>query len=361
MTNHSDIAHMELLIRHIPNIKAHFNSILVECMPKNLSNEALIKQYRDLALSYLIDLKAVKVTLGLTANEVRVMQNEYQKPLSDEEKFVQKYQIIEKIRDKSGASLGVRLNMMFYNFYYLYFLIEAHKQGIQLFGIEASTYYPGIGRFNSSRDQEIVKNTIQLTEKHEKCFVVIGASHGIDLIKAYQKITSVKSAFTHIYLDSTLIDEKSESMLFKKEIEESDYKLNETQSYLYLDLSANDEKEQSDIFLDRIVSMDTDEKLYHAYPRMRCPDGSGFSTTLSRRTSLPFFATLDSKDYVADAVLEIDTLSKKTASEALKQKIGFGEFFQTERGKPIFVIQDTNEPSRSKLLQASLEKIQIKP
>ena len=199
MTNHLDIAHMELLLRHIPNIKGHFNSILVECMPKDLSNKALIKHHRDIVLSYIIDLNAVKSALGLTANEVRVMQNEYQKPLSDEEKFAQKYQIIQKIRGKSGALLGDQLNMMFYNFYYLYFLIEAHKQGIPLFGIEASTYYPGVGRFDSSRDQEIVKNTIQLTEKHEKCFVVIGASHGIDLIKAYQKITSVKSAFTHIY------------------------------------------------------------------------------------------------------------------------------------------------------------------
>jgi hypothetical protein len=60
--------------------------------------------------------------------------------------------------------------------------------GIELVGIESSSYSPGAGKFQPTRDQDVVANTLNVMRNRRNGLMLVGASHGIDLIKANKKM-----------------------------------------------------------------------------------------------------------------------------------------------------------------------------
>ncbi len=360
MTNHADISTIELFIRQLPLVEKQFDCILVECVPNHLGNQPLLNYLSDNMLGHELDLRTVQQTLGLSNADCLALRNVYQNPMSDEEKMQLKYEIIKKIRGEGdihfSSNMG-SINMLFFQFYYYHFLSQALKRGIQLVGIEKPGYAPGRGRFDECRNDSIVFNARRLVEENKNCLLVIGANHGIDLIKALRKSNTIKNVFTHLYCDLSVVDSQSESNLFRAQIEKGAFKLSDQQSYLYLDLSQKSKLEQDVIFCERVLTVESAKSIYHQYGRFLVEGGTVFSNRLSNLSHLTFFTTIDQVDFVADAMVAITSEDEKTAAEVLKEKTNLGDFFNNEQGQEVFVIKDTNATERLDLLKCSLDRI----
>ena len=359
MTNHMDLKTMALVIRQMPFIIKHFDCLLVECAPNNVSNDALLKYFRDIQLTYELDLTPVKEQLGISEAHCLVLKNEYVGAISDEEKMLLKYLAVKEITRKSEGKLAGEINMVFYQLYYYQFLSLAFKNGMTLVGVEDRLYYPGRGLLQFNRDDAIVANTAEAVQKQKNCLMLVGASHGVDLIQAFQKHKSMINYYTHIYGDHYVIDPQAKSLLFKAEIEMGRFELAETQSYVYLDITQKTDLEQDTTFRERLLAMESNGLTYQEHGRTVVSDGSSFSKILSRKSQLTFFTTMHSKSYVADAVLNIENGEEKRAAVALKARIGLGDFFRTEGGREVFVIKNTNDPDpkRLEMLRDRLERI----
>ena len=357
MTNHTDIKSIELIISQLPFIKSHYNCLLVECVPNSLNNESLLTYLRNIMLTYTLNLTAVQNELNIADKYISALCNKYSENISDKEKMQLKYEAVKIIREQ--IQLPGNINQVFYQFFYYHYLSEALKLGLNLFGVEDNGYRPGQGIHQLNRDQEIVNNTMKLTLANQNCFMMVGASHGVDLIKSFQKCQIIKNSYTHLYCENSVINQNSKGYLFKTEIESGNGNLTDMQTYIFLDISQKSNEEQIKIFHERIVTAESEELVYHQYGKSSYSKGSSFSVSLSKLTGLYFFTTMDDKNYVADAVCVMKDLDQKSKAMNVQQQTGLGSFFKTDSGVEVFAIQDTNGGERLDLMQNSLNKLRV--
>ena len=280
--------------------------------------------------------------IGIPEEHRLALQNKYLSNLSDDEKMRLKYEAAKAIRVNKAIQLN-GVNKLFSQFYYYYFFSAAVSNGFELLGIEDSSYSPGLGIFQVNRDDAIVANVMKHMDENENCIMVIGATHGIDLIQAFR---------------TKIIDQRTPSMQFKTIIEQGDFILADNQSYLYLDLSQKSKQEQEVLFSERMLAVQSaDELVYHQYGRRSWAVGSSFAVHLSHLTKLSFFSTMDDKHSVADAVCMIDDENEKQIAKTIQGKTGLGAFFRTDQGKDVFVIKNTNNPEGLVQLRESLNSL----
>lgn len=353
MTNHSDVNSIKLLIKQLPFIKDHYGAFIVECVPCGVKNEAVLKYISEVMLTYVLDLTPVNDQLGLSETHLLALKNVFPTSLTDEEKMQLKYEAVKKIVDDNKFNFEPNVKQVFYQFYYYHYLSEALKNGIELVGVEHPSYAPGAGIFQATRDQSIVANTLEVMKEKQNCLMLVGASHGIDLIKAKQSGT-MKNSYTHLYCDNTVINVNAPSQLFKKEIESSNYSLTEHQSYLYLDLSQNNMGDQAAIFQERVLATKSKKPVYHEYGRKPVQEKSTFCVALAELSGLPFFMSFD-KEYYADTVCTIDNKHKKQLAKTVQVKTGIGTFFKSDHGATVFVVKNTNAPENGETLRQALK------
>lgn len=354
MTNHSDINSIKLLINQLPFIKDHYGTFIVECIPNGVQNKDVLKYLSNVMLTYILDLTSVNDQLGLSQTHLLALKNEFATSLTDEEKMQLKYEAVKEIADNK-FNFGLNIKQVFYQFYYYHYFSEALKNGIELIGIEHPSYSPGAGKFQVTRDQNIVANTLEIMKEKQNCLMLVGASHGVSLIKANKQNLMVKNSYSHLYCDNSVINANAPSQIFKNEIESGNYSLNEYQSYLYLDLSQNNLNEQAAVFQERILATKSKKPVYHEYRREPTQEKSTFCMTLAQLSGLPFFMSFD-KEYYADTVCLIDDKDKNQAAKKTQEKIGIGTFFKSDKGANVFVVKNTNVGENSETLRQAINK-----
>ena len=356
MTNHSDVNSIKLLIEQLPFIKEHYETFAVECVPYGLKNEEILQYLSKVMLTYVLDLTAINEQLGLSKIHLLALKNVYTATLTDEEKMRLKYEAVKEIVDNAKCDFEPNIKQVLYQFYYYHYLSEAIKMGIELVGVESSSYSPGAGKFQPTRDQDVVANTLNVMRNRQNVLMLVGASHGIDLIKANKKNGTMRNSYTHLYCDSTVISSNAPSQRFKREIESGDYSLTDNQSYLYLDLSEHNANGRTNIFQQRVLDTKSKKAVYHEYGRKLMQVGGSFCQALSKLGRLPFCISLD-KEYYADTVCVIENVDDKNRAKEIQEKTGLGSFFKVDRGANIFVIKNTNEPDNGETLRDALNKL----
>lgn len=341
MTSHSDINCIELLINELPFIKKYYDTFLVESVPQPLSNQKLLDYLRNVMLTYKLDLTEVAAQLNISKDHILALNGEYSRDMTDEEKMFLKYEAVKELKTNNNLAFNAQINHFFYQFSYYHYLSQAKKNGIELIGIEHPSYYPGMGQFQINRDNEIVSNTLKITQQNKRCLMLVGASHGVDLIKNFKSRETIKNSYTHLYCESLAINPKTPGNLFRIQIESGAFVLAGNQSYSYYDLSNKTKSEQSLILEKRIVTANSKKPTYQEYGRTSTAEASSFCRDLSSLSGLSFFTTVD-KDYFADAVCALNTQESKKLAQNVQQKTGLGNFFNTNNGNSVFVIKNTN-------------------
>lgn len=355
MTQHTDIDCIMLLIAQLPFIKEQYETFVVESVPYGVKNKDVLKYLSNVSLTYVVDLTKINEQLGLSKTHLSALKNEYSASLTDEEKMQLKYEAVIEISNRT-VNFEQDVKQVFYIYCYYHYLSEALKNGIELFGIEHPSYYPGAGKFQSIRDSSIVANTFEVMKEKQNALMLAGASHGVDLIKAYKQNETMKNSYTHLYCDNSDINTNSPSQLFKKDIESGNYSLTENQSYLYLNLAQKSMEEQSLAFQERVLATKSNKPVYHDYGRKPVQEKSAFCMALAKLGDLPFSMSID-KDYYADTTCTIDDKDKMKAANRIQEKAGIGTFFKNDKGVTVFAVKNTNVQANSETLRTAIRSL----
>ncbi len=353
MTNHTDINSIELLISELPFIGKHYDTLLVECVPCSFSNQKALNYLRSVMLTYVIDLTPIAEQLAISKKHLLALKNEFAEEVSDEVKMSLKYEAVKEIKANTKIVFEQGINQVFFQYYYYHYLSQAFKLDIGLIGIEHSSYSPGRGIGQVNRNGAIVSNTLKIAQEHSNCLMMVGATHGVDLIKSFRKQEIVKNNYTHLYCDASSIPSQSPSQLFKIQIETGDYVLSENQSYSYCNLFSESKEQQVRLLKNRVMATKSNKPSYHDYGRTVSKEPNSFCFELSRLSGLLFFTVID-KSYFADAICELNTKEKKQLAQLTQEKLGLGEFFKKDSGKSVFVVKNTNVPEHIDTMQNAI-------
>lgn len=367
MADNSDINALKMLINYLPFTKGDYETILVECVPTTMKNENALKFVAKNLANQGFDFQPdLKKKLGLSDIEFLVLKNVYpsnQTPLTDEKKIQLKFTIINNLTER-GLRFNSLISAAFSQFYYYHYLSVALKNGIELIGIEDPSYIAGCGKFSKTRNQILVNNTLEAMKEKQNCLMIIGASHGFDLIAANKKSGMIKYLYTHLKCskinsenDNIHDDPANYIKEFRNKITSGNYSLTEYESYVYLDFFKKG-IDPFQIFGKRILDSKSNELFYfyHEYGRNPADQKSTFCSTLSQLSDLPFSMSLD-KEYYADAVCIINDKEKMQAAKAIKAKTGIGTFFKSDKGNDVFVVKNTNAPENLQPLAKALDTL----
>lgn len=355
MTNHEDGNFTKILIDEIPFIQAHYNTLLVECVPFGNNDIDVLKYVGHVLLTAEFDFSGVKTSLTIT--QKRALKNAFSKEMDDSDKIALKQQaIITLLEDKRLTMDGPGSPLKLLNiFYYYQFLSTALRAGVQLIGTEASDYRPQANQ--PHRYQAFVDHVLrEATEEGRRCLLLAGATHGVDLIKAPTIPKGLKIDYTQIYCDPAIMascKETSPAQRFRPEIESGRFRLSENQSYLFLDLTKVKDTEQKDLFRQRVISTSSDLPVYHTDGHNRSDDLGVASKAIARLSHLSFFSSFD-QDYFVDTVTEISKPNQLARAISFQATSGLGGFFRTDQGKIVFAVKRTNDPYQFETLRDKL-------
>jgi hypothetical protein len=216
LENHSDHELIDLLTENLPWIKRNFSTWMMECVPIQYQNQDalryLFRQIKDYRFDFAgIDLFNEEEVLFLNMPFVEAMltkETAFSQPNPDLKAIAFVERRIELISslinsDEIDHSQNEGLEQMLGIFkrYRLFFLCLA--EGIQLKGMEPSSYQAGLGIFDSiggrrdaSMFDAIVKAQRDGVEKG--IFMLLGASHGITLIQALASLGKFNASFIRL-------------------------------------------------------------------------------------------------------------------------------------------------------------------
>lgn len=200
MTHHRDIASIKLCIRNIDLIKKYVKCVLVEGVPYNMADDAVLGYYSSILRQYNKDLQLDE---PLAPFKDLLTEAQYTSLKNGRMDFRTIDLLMADISKKERIPKRVMPYVCAYAWYA--FMRAAHQKGLFLRGLEEKDYFPGLGSLMLNRDASIVQHCRDHVKEMGSCFALVGASHGVDMIEELKSDMEIQDSYFHIYCNSTVI------------------------------------------------------------------------------------------------------------------------------------------------------------